>query len=105
MLYSILQEVRNSTAHMTKTELNENEFQDQFQDIIEAVNLGFDTNEEAHQKWIFVLKQIESDKIADWDDMNKGFPEFADIVRRREAQTAALCCCCCLLVTTAWFDS
>jgi len=80
-------------------------FQDQFQDIIEAVNLGFDTNEEAHQKWIVVLKQIESDKIADWDDMNKGFPEFADIVRRREAQTAALCCCCCLLVTTAWFDS
>ena len=86
-------------AHTTKTELEEDEFQDKLQKFTEAVNIGFESNQDAQQKWLAVLKKIETDKITDLEDLDQRFEELAEVIKRREAQTLAVCCCCCWLVT------
>ena len=83
---------------MTKTDIDENEFHDNFQKIAEAVDIGFESNQAAKQKWLTVLNKIETDKINDLAEYSQSFRQLAEVIKSKEARTVAVCCCfvCCL---------
>ena len=80
--------------------MDESEFHANLQKITEAVNIGFENHQAARQKWLMILKKVETDKINDWEEYSQGFQQLAEVIKSREAKTVAVCCCfiCCLPV-------
>ncbi|MEE3023187.1 MAG: hypothetical protein VX367_11405, partial [SAR324 cluster bacterium] len=83
----MFQEIRNLVAHMTETELDEDTFRDRFQKIIEAVDVGFKSNLETHQKWRAILESIRTDKISGVEELQSQFQSQSATVRWEVSQT------------------
>ena len=82
----MFQEVRNLIAHMTEIELDKFVFQDRFHMIIEAVNVGFQSNQAVWQKWRTVLESIRTDKISNPEELQSQFQRQAETVRWEVSQ-------------------
>ena len=76
------QQIRNKVAHMTKTEFeDEDEYEDQFQEIIDAVNKAFESNAEMKRKWRNVLRQIQKEEIGKLEEHLPEYEKQAEEVR------------------------
>ena len=82
----MFQEIRNAVAHMTETELNESAFKDRFHKIIEAVNVGFQSNPEARKRWSTILESIRRDKISNPEEVQSQFQKQAENVKWQVSQ-------------------
>ena len=77
-------ECRNSIAHMTDTELDEFEFHDHLQMIINAVNEGFKGRPEQRRKWRLMLDQIRTEDISAAEYLQPRFRVQAETVKLYE---------------------
>ena len=69
----LFRDSRNLIAHMTVSEMDEFDFHDHFQMIIEAVNIGFKGKPEPWHKWRSTLEQIHTDDISDFEHLQPQF--------------------------------
>ena len=82
----MFQEVRNLVSHMTETELDELSFHDRFQMIIEAVNVGFQSHQEAWRKWRTILDSIRTENISNLEHFQLQFQNLVKADRLEVSQ-------------------